>query len=355
MMKNLPIKTIFWHFIVIILFIAYEMRAVFLVGSKAGILDHLILYILDISIFYLTSFWYLPLIQERVRNIILKGFFYAFWIFFFGCLFLGLTVFLESFHGKSMRIEDIPDRLFLFMWRRAFLFSIALGFWYARFSIEKEREIYLHQLQLVEARELNIKQENALLLAQVNPHLMFNALNGIYGMLAEKSPETAQIALLLSDMMASAIQEPQNGKGFTLGDELAQVERLIELHQMLNENQLQLDVNIEVPEEAKEIEFPPLLLVNVVDNIFKHGDLTGKEKSAKVSILYGNGFFHMVTSNYLPEYRSPRLRKGIGLENTRKRLDKHFSDNYDFNISSEQHEEFITHLIIKYPHELLHS
>lgn len=346
-MKKSINKFILSHVLAVLMFLIYEVRLLFMAGTNVIFFELLAFYAFDIFFVYITILWYLNLVQSFHHNFFYKVFFYLLWILLFSIMAVFLTYLLLTNRGIDLQSNSFTDDLLRAIWRRLFLFSIALGYWFARYSLKKDRDIYMQKIQLAEAKESALKQENALLRAQVNPHLMFNALNTMYGQLEEKSPDSARIAYLLAEMMTYALSDQEHTDTYTLRDEMDQVKRFLELHKLINEGEMYVRMDINMPEDLYEIIFPPLLIINLVDNIFKHGVTNDKSRAALISVHYERQYLHIITCNDIgAQLEGEQRRHGLGLANTGKRLEQYYPDSFKFN-SYKRDNEYRVSLSIK--------
>jgi len=182
---------------------------------------------------------------------------------------------------------------------------------------------YFIQNRREEIRSLRMEtanRENQLntLRAQMNPHFMFNALNGIRA-LVDENPEQAKRAITqLSAILRNAMTTVKR-RTVPLGEELDIVKAYLALEAMRFEERLQ--VSFDIDPELTRVSVPPMLLQTLVENAVKHGiaKLT-KGGEVRISVHRGlNGLVMMVANSgtYEPGVITGT---GIGLRNTRKRL-----------------------------------
>jgi len=157
--------------------------------------------------------------------------------------------------------------------------------------------------------------------SQVNPHFLLNSLHTIYGLSLDRAPETPQAILQLSDILKYTLYETEKEE-VRLADELQILEDYIALHRMRFDSS-RVAVNMKVEGEAGELTVAPMLFLPFVENSFKHG-VQATEKAVRVDISFSISKKELAftISNTCPaaENAVPVLG-GIGIENTRKRLD----------------------------------
>lgn len=340
MKKRIFSRDIFWHCIAIAAFILYELRMIFILGSNAGIADFVIFYLADIAFFYLTTYWLLPWTNER-EKLPIRILAIPLWIILFSFLFLAIVYALYTFYGLAFPMNTLFTEYYKVFWRVVFLFSIALGFWYARYSIRKEREARSNELLALQAREGEARMENALLRAQVNPHLMYNVLAGIHAQLFRKSPELARTIILLSEIMEVAMQGSERDKTFTLADEVAYMKKLVDLYGELHKGKMYVELKVGVGDSVSRQYFPSMLLMNIVENIFRHGVVNEPDKPAYITIADEGNTLRLTTENAIAPRTTGVGRKSTGLENTRRRLERHFADRHKLKTGPENDRYFV--------------
>ena len=166
------------------------------------------------------------------------------------------------------------------------------------------------------------------LMSELQPHFLFNALNGI-ALLVRVDPVKAErmlvrLSTLLRDTLAAGEKSSH-----TLRDEVELVRRYLDVQQMRFGDRLR--VRIEIPDALAAARVPSLLLQPVVENAIQHG-LEGTESGGTVSIsarLEASTLVLLVHNDGLPLHAPIDLAcmdvtlpqgLGIGLENVRARL-----------------------------------
>lgn len=186
--------------------------------------------------------------------------------------------------------------------------------------------------------------ELSFLKAQINPHFFFNTLNNIYA-LTLIDVETAREALhRLSRMMRYVLYETQSGTTL-LSKEIAFLNDYIQLMQLRLTDKV--TVTVDTPAPLHDQSVAPMLLLPYVENAFKHGVSALEKSRIQVSIAQENGQLLMDVRNTLFAQKSQSLEagNGIGLINTRRRLDLLYPGQYDLRINEhDPANEYHVHL-----------
>ncbi|MDO1450704.1 histidine kinase [Rhodocytophaga aerolata] len=195
--------------------------------------------------------------------------------------------------------------------------------------------------------ELEKQKLNAELSAikyQINPHFLFNSLSFIYTKTVKGNPEAAHAVHLLSEIMSYALEEWGELGKVPLALEISQMKKVIEMNQIRFNNKLHInyDEYIEQKEEVLNNAYvPTLVLITLVENAFKHGDLTDEKNrvSIKLEVTRSNIYFS-VCNKKKRGLKEPS--KGIGLSNVQQRLQLMYGDKQSFIIQENE-----THYLTK--------
>lgn len=196
------------------------------------------------------------------------------------------------------------------------LFYIALNF----FRLKQKQE----QLQKQHAAS-----ELKLLKAQVQPHFLFNTLNNIYYVAHKESPATAALIEQLSQIMRYFVDEAPKEK-IELAKELDFIRNYILLENMRMRYPVITD--IQVPDEMNHINVPPMLLIPLVENVFKHGvDKLRNDNFIRLAVIVMQNRLDITTENLLLTDKTEK-ESGTGLANLTARLQLLYGK--DFTLST---------------------
>ena len=191
--------------------------------------------------------------------------------------------------------------------------------------------------------------ELSFLKAQINPHFFFNTLNNIYA-LTLIDAETAREALhRLSRMMRYVLYETQAGTTL-LSKELSFVSDYIQLMQLRLTDKVTVTLNS--PDPLHDRPIAPMLLLPFVENAFKHGVSALNPSRIHITIQQQQNQLLLDVTNTVFTEKAPSLEtgNGIGLTNTRRRLDLLYPDQYTLQINEHtQAGEYQVHLTLNLP------
>jgi two-component system, LytTR family, sensor kinase len=213
-----------------------------------------------------------------------------------------------------------------FIFVTAFAYALAY-ITYLRDSRKREKILEEQKLQLeIEKSQANFN----FLKAQINPHFLHNTLNFLYAKSLPYSEELSEGILTLSDIMRYALSEgnAKDGKA-PLKDEIEHVRNVIKINQLRFSNNLRVDFQVEGVVNGAQI--IPFVLITLVENAFKHGDLKSMEDPISIRLTVSANSLHFTSRN--KKKSGPKeLSTGIGLDNIRKRLDLAYGKNYSFRV-----------------------
>jgi len=192
--------------------------------------------------------------------------------------------------------------------------------------------------KILEDQKLQLEIEKAhanynFLKAQINPHFLHNTLNFLYAKSIPYSPELSEGILTLSEIMRYALGENtvKDGKA-ALKDEIEHMRNIIKIHQFRFGNGLQ--VQFEVNGIVNGAVIIPFVLITIVENAFKHGDLKSAEHPIEIKLTVEHNSIGFYCRN--KKKTGPKeLGTGIGLDNIKKRLDLAYGDRYSLQIKDE--------------------
>ena len=214
---------------------------------------------------------------------------------------------------------------FLFMVVSSFSLAVGLLNELFRQSMEK---------QLIEFEKK--KAELALYKAQINPHFLFNTLNTLYGLLLMGSDRTIQAFTdfigLMKYMYANGVKDK-----VSLETELEYIRQYIELQKHRLNALTHVSFSCLLSEADKQLEIAPMLLITFVENAFKHGVSSRSENHIYIRAEVENKQLLFQVENPLVQKLGNQPRKGIGLENCRKRLDLLYAGKYQLTEEKSEH------------------
>lgn len=201
-------------------------------------------------------------------------------------------------------------------------------------------------------RELEHQQlltELAMLKTQINPHFLFNTLNNIYSLTSRKSDRAPEAVLRLAEIMRYLLYESSTDT-VPLSRELVHLRAFLDLQRLRLPASAPEAICFQVEGIAPDSAHPiaPLLLLPLVENAFKHGDLTVRPVAVHISLtlLPDDGRLRFTVLNHLPpadEGRHlPEQPGGVGLANLRRRLTLLYPGRHVLDVQTPPGQHLVT-------------
>lgn len=194
------------------------------------------------------------------------------------------------------------------------------------------RHVY-NYLKLKQAeQQLRIEKQAAelnYLRSQTNPHFLFNTLNNIYSLARDKSDLAAESILRLSKILRFMLYET-GGEFIAIEQELQIMRDYIDLEKLRYDESLRINFNHDI-EDMKQA-LPPLLLIPLVENAFKHGvSETRNQPFVDIHLGVNKRVLTFIVKNSTGTAAAdPQVKENIGLSNLRRQLELLFTE---YNLS----------------------
>lgn len=177
--------------------------------------------------------------------------------------------------------------------------------------------------------------ELSFLKAQINPHFLFNTLNSIYTLALKQSEKTPEAVMHLSNMMRFVTTEAQSNF-VSMEQELQYVRHFIDLQKLRMPKNVIVHTVIDCDNDESKI--APLLLMPFIENAFKYGVSMRESATIDISIRVENNVLNMLVQNQKFQAKNEEKDKsGIGLGNTKKRLEMLYKNHYNLIINDLEH------------------
>jgi sensor histidine kinase YesM len=198
--------------------------------------------------------------------------------------------------------------------------SMYAGVLIAAWGMTESRE---RQRRTLRASQLETQLQSARLAAlraQLQPHFLYNTLNGIAALVASVQPERAVAAIeQLGELLHASLRE-DGREEITVEEEVVLAERYLALQGMRFGDRLQYEVN--VSNDVRSCLVPVLLLQPIVENAVVHGlDAGQRELLVRIDAVASDEGLEIVVENNGPDVTTTSPRgHGLGLSTTRARL-----------------------------------
>jgi LytS/YehU family sensor histidine kinase len=195
-------------------------------------------------------------------------------------------------------------------------------------SIKLAQKWFENESKQKEMIHEKMNSELSLLKSQVNPHFLFNTLNGIYSLANAKSEKTAPAIVKLSQLMRYMLDESKQ-QFVSLSSELDYINTFIDLQRLRLFDNVKVEFNIEG--EAENIKIQPLLLIPFVENAFKHGTDSTSDCLINIDLQIKDKSIYLIVKNDDLKSRDEDGKSGFGLNNIKRRLELEYPQRHVLN------------------------
>jgi len=207
-----------------------------------------------------------------------------------------------------------------------------VGFWHAEsyHRVAQERALRASQLEtrLAEAQLQALQR-------QLHPHFLFNTLNAISALMHRDAEAADQMLARLSDLLRMALRG-RVGQEIRLKDELEFLQKYLEIEETRFGDRLRVEYDIEP--EVLDAKVPSLVLQPLVENSIRHAVAVRTEPGfIRVGARRTNGWLELTVHDNgpgLPAGPVATSGNGVGLANTRSRLEHLYGADHRFELSS---------------------
>jgi two-component system LytT family sensor kinase len=232
---------------------------------------------------------------------------------------LGVALKIYTPLGETKVLKELLASQMAFSMGSIFFFAI-IRHTYKYIKLQRtEQQLRIEK----QAAELNY------LRGQTNPHFLFNTLNNIYALSRDKSDLAPESILRLSQILRFMLYET-GGDYIAIEQELKIMNDYIALEKLRYDESLQVIFKNDV-EDMKQA-LPPLLLIPLVENAFKHGvSETRDQPFVDIYLSVNKRQLQFIVKNSAETFSGElTVKENIGLPNLRRQLELLYKD---YNLS----------------------
>lgn len=200
-------------------------------------------------------------------------------------------------------------------------------------------KLFKHWIESKERNQKLIKEkaeaELKFLKTQLNPHFLFNTLNNLYFLATEKSEKAPTAILALSEILDYVLHSGKRTL-VSLEEELKQVENYIALE--LLRYQDRVDIKTKIIPNGRAVQLPPMVVISLVENAFKHGVEPNAGKSTIALIVEVKD--KQLEIQVINSCGKKGNERGIGMDNLRTQLDLLYGSTYSLIIKDHEVDMF---------------
>ncbi len=189
----------------------------------------------------------------------------------------------------------------------------------------------------------NIENKMAFLRNQISPHFFMNTLNNIHSLVDISVDEAKDSIIRLSRMMSYMLYNAQDKEVF-LHKEFDFIRSYIDLMRLRFTDQV--TINLTLPEKVPLIKIPPLLTISFIENAFKHGISYEEPSFVNIQFTLKGNRLEFEVSNKVFDRKKSNENSGVGLTNSKNRLDLIFGSDYELLVEETNDKIFVVKLNI---------
>lgn len=253
-------------------------------------------------------------------------------------LFISMN--LMMFVGERLGILYMGNDLTDYVVANVIYIPLFLVYYILLRSNKIEMDYQQQTLQLEKVRADQLEMELKFLRSQYHPHFLFNVLNTVYFQIDEKNAVPRHTLEILSGLLRYQLYG--GTQQVTIQKEIEYLETYMRLQKMRMTERLILDTSFSPSLTNQQVY--PLLFLPLVENAFKY---VGGAYHINLDMSWQEGCILFELTNSVPAGMTVEsTRKGIGLENLRRRLELLYPGAHQLDINEEP-ERFSVKLLIE--------
>ena len=327
---------VFFHILAwaIYIFLGGIYRIIIYGGATFNPIGFVLTELPPIYVFYVAVFIYFRFLVKGkyVWLIVLEPLSYITYILFYYFSFRVLVPWLipHAYTPPFQLGQFVASGLWFFM-----LFSyFALGYYFAIKSILKERQMAAIAQEKMLAEKGRLEAEYNFLRAQISPHFLHNTLNFFYSKSLSISQDLSDGILVLCDILRYAFESDDRSGTVQLSKEVEHMQNIIKINQLRFSNRLEVD--LDMTGDLESVRIIPLVLNTMIENAFKHGELTNKAFPLTIRLVVEEGGKKLFFSTLNRKKKGPKeVSHGVGMDNIGKRLFAAYKKDFTLQVRDE--------------------
>jgi two-component system LytT family sensor kinase len=214
-----------------------------------------------------------------------------------------------------------------------------IGLYYTQLQEKQVRNAQLAS-QLGQAQLRTLK-------AQLQPHFLFNTLHSISTLVYTDANRADEMITRLSDLLRMTL-DTEEVECVSLRQEMEHVRKYLAIEETRFSDRLKIEFDV----DPKTLDFPVpyFILQPIVENCIRHG-ISKKAEGGNIFLrtLLSGDSLRILVGDDGPGARSPAGkqdgRSGLGLKNTRERLEQFYGANFEFSIQGSNRGTLVEFLL----------
>ncbi len=287
---------------------------------------------INIILFYFNFFYLFPRYKSKKINIIV----YSLWIIVLVIIFSVIensfdylyAVFRTKDNVITLQVGELLFTSFLN------LFFILVSVLYSIIRDWLKMEVIKRKLT-----EENLKLELNFLKSQISPHFLFNSLNNLYSIAIKNDDEETASGLSKLSTMMRFMLDTSDKTIVKLNEEIEYLKSYIEMQKLRFLESDDINISFNTIGNTNIFNLPPFLLINFIENAFKHGIDYKKPSKIDIMLAVDKNKLLFKVENTIHQIKKNEDNSKLGLDNVKKRLDLIYGTDYSLSINptSEKH------------------
>ena len=202
--------------------------------------------------------------------------------------------------------------------------------------VDTRKSLRQSELQIAELQNQHLKSQLSALTAQLNPHLLFNALNTVASLVSTDPAKAEETIVTLSELYRGVLNSSKNMM-HPLRTELDLCESYLKIEKARFGDRVRSEILVEASVNVG-VQIPSLCLQPLVENAVKHG--ISKRASGgliKIKVSDNQEVLKMTVEDdgigISKNSEASRSGTGTGMANSRERISLQYGDKAKFNVA----------------------
>lgn len=271
--------------------------------------------------------------KNTIRSVLLS------YLFLIPGLYMGFKVAasVSTFLGHNSSTPDFRD------YSSGLIFGFMTSILFLLFRILQESKESQHrsQIKFQALENEKLKAQVSALSAQMNPHLLFNALNTIAATISHDPFSAENMVVQLSELYRGILKSAKDDM-HSLENELYLCQSYLDIERRRFGSRIQYAIHIDDQIDPTQIKLPVLLLQPLVENAIKHG-LSPLKQGGTISVEIKKNqehlFIHILDSGQGPILEKKSSGTGTGLYNCESRIKLKYGEASHFSFSRTKNQQ----------------
>ena len=287
-----------------------------------------VLLLWPITLFYTTSLVVVPTFWPKRKYVYIVAILIILYPIHLFCYFLRYR-FMEWLSNEGeMAMEILATERFLRRYTWWFLYFVFVAVVFSLYKLAVEE---LQKRNDIEKEIINT--QSRFFRTQLNSQFLLGTLNAMHRKALNTSQDLSEAIRLLAKIVNYSLRTDNPAKMVSITNEIEQVKSFIALNQLRFNNQI--FINFHVQGVIAGVKILPLVLISLVENALKHGELRDPLFPVHIGVDITLDHIHVLIFNKKKTGGTTVISHGIGEKNTILRLRMAYDDRYKLNIDDK--------------------